>query len=59
MPIGPRGEKRPKNPNAAAVMVGKIATGRAQEQYVDGKPTPKDERESMIESETDDKKRSK
>ncbi len=36
MPIGPNGEKRPKNPNAAAVMVGKIATGRMEEQYVDG-----------------------
>lgn len=36
MPIGPNGEKRPKNPNAAAVMVGKIATGQMEEQYVDG-----------------------
>lgn len=35
MPIGPNGEKRPKNPNAAAVMIGKIATGRMEEQYVD------------------------
>ena len=36
MPIGPNGEKRPKNPNAAAVMVGRIATGRVKEEYVDG-----------------------
>ena len=50
MPVGPQGQKRPKNPNAAAVMVGKIATGRMEEQYVDGaggkgtKPVTKDER---------------
>ena len=33
MPTGPRGEKRPSNPNAAAVMVAKIATGEIKEQY--------------------------
>lgn len=43
MPIGPRGEKRPKNPNAAAVMVGRIATGRAQEEYEGEKPASKNE----------------
>ena len=36
MSTGPNGEKRPSNPNAAAVMVGRIATGRAKEEYVDG-----------------------
>ena len=34
MPIGPNGEKRPSNPNAAAIMVARIATGRAKEEYV-------------------------
>ena len=34
MPIGPKGEKRPSDPIAAAVMVGKIATGQLEE------PTP-------------------
>lgn len=56
MPVGPRGEKRPKNPNAAAVMVGKIATGRAQEEYVDGadrKPEPEDKQVAMRETKTD------
>ena len=37
MPVGPRGEKRPSNPNAASIMVARIATGRAEEEYVDGK----------------------
>lgn len=35
MPIGPRGEKRPSNPNAAAIMVAKIATGEIEEEYDD------------------------
>ena len=35
MPVGPQGQKRPKTPNAAAVMVGKIATGRSKEEYVE------------------------
>lgn len=43
MPVGPRGEKRPKNPNAAAHMVGMIATGRMEEQYVDGRPWTEEE----------------
>ena len=34
MPTGPRGEKRPADPIANAVLVGKIATGDAEEQYV-------------------------
>ena len=55
MPVGPRGEKRPKNPNAAAVMVGRIATGRAQEEHMEGKPVPKDEQARMMEIEADDK----
>ena len=35
MPVGPRGEKRPSNPNAMSTMVARIATGRAEEQYAD------------------------
>ena len=38
MPVGPRGEKRPSNPNAASTMVARIATGRAEEEYVNRKP---------------------
>ena len=38
MPVGPRGEKRPSNPNAASMMVARIATGRAEEEYVDKGP---------------------
>jgi hypothetical protein len=39
MPRGPKGEKRPADTNAAAVLVGKIATGEAD----DVKPTPESE----------------
>lgn len=35
MPIGPNGEKRPADPIASALMVGKIAVGLADEEYVD------------------------
>lgn len=35
MLIGPKGEKRPHNPNAAAIMVGRIATDRTEEEYAD------------------------
>ena len=38
MPVGPRGEKRPPNPNAASIMVARIATGRAKEECVDRRP---------------------
>ena len=38
MPVGPRGEKRPSNPNAMSTMVARIATGRVEEEYVDRKP---------------------
>ena len=55
MPIGPNGEKRPKNPNAAAVMVGKIATGRMEEQYVDGKPVTERQPETKTPTDTDPK----
>ena len=34
MPIGPKGEKRPADPIAQAVAIGKIATGEAEETYV-------------------------
>ena len=33
--IGPNGEKRPGNPIANAVHVANLATGEAEEQYVD------------------------
>jgi len=33
--IGPDGQKRPGNPIANAVHVAKLATGEAEEQYVD------------------------
>ncbi len=35
MPIGPNGEKRPADPIQAAVMVGRIATGEIEEEYVE------------------------
>ena len=35
MPRGPRGERRPGNPIACAVMVGKIATGEIKEDLPD------------------------
>ena len=35
MPIGPNGEKRPADAIAQAVMIGRIATGEAEEEYVD------------------------
>ncbi len=38
MPIGPRGEKRPSNPNAMSMMVARIATGRAEEEYANRRP---------------------
>ncbi len=38
MPVGPRGEKRPQSPVASMAMAMKIATGQAEEQYVDGRP---------------------
>lgn len=34
MPIGPNGEKRPAGAIAQAVMIGRIATGEAEEEYV-------------------------
>ena len=38
MPIGPRGEKRPISPVQNAHRVFQIATGQAEEEYVDGRP---------------------
>ena len=35
MPTGPNGEKRPADPVANAVLMGKIITGEAEETYVD------------------------
>ena len=34
MPTGPKGEKRPADAVAQAVMIGRIATGDAEEQFV-------------------------
>jgi len=39
MPRGPKGEKRPADVNARAVMIAKIATGEIE----DGRPTPESE----------------
>ena len=39
MPRGPKGEKRPADTNAAAVLIGKIATGEVE----DVLPTPESE----------------
>jgi len=46
MTVGPNGEKRPNGVIANAVLVAKLATGEAQEEYVPGskgdkKPRPK------------------
>ena len=38
MPIGPRGEKRPVSVVQNAHRVFQIATGQAEEEYVDGRP---------------------
>ena len=35
MPTGPKGEKRPADAVAQAVMIGRIATGEAEEEYID------------------------
>ncbi len=40
MPTGPQGQKRPRDVNACAVMVMKIATGQIEEEY----ETPTDSR---------------
>jgi hypothetical protein len=39
MPRGPKGERRPADVNARAVMIGKIATGEID----DARPTPESE----------------
>ena len=39
MPRGPKGEKRPADTNAAAVMIGRIATGEIEDVH----PTPESE----------------
>ena len=33
--IGPHGEKRPSNPIAHGIHIGKLATGETEEQYID------------------------
>lgn len=43
MPIGPRGEKRPVSVVQNAHRVFQIATGQAEEEYVDGRPWTDDE----------------
>lgn len=42
MPRGPKGERRPADTNAAAVMIGRIATGEVE----DVPPTPESEGKS-------------
>ena len=43
MPIGPRGEKRPVSVVQNAHRVFQIATGQAEEEYIDGRPWTDDE----------------
>jgi len=42
MPTGPNGEKRPNSVTAAAVLVGKIATGEIEEKFTESVPSSKD-----------------
>ena len=35
MPVGPQGQKRPSDSNACSMLVCKIATGEAEEEFVD------------------------
>ena len=41
MPVGPKGEKRPRDVVANGVLVAKIAVGEADEQYADDAPRPR------------------
>ena len=59
MPVGPRGEKRPQSPVASMAMAMKIATGQAEEEYVDGRPWTDEEVMEMRMAETKPKKRKK
>lgn len=59
MPVGPRGEKRPQSPVASMAMAMKIATGQAEEQYVDGRPWTDEEVIARRVAETKPKKRKK
>lgn len=43
MPVGPRGEKRPVSVVQNAHRVFQIATGQAEEEYVDGVPSPQEQ----------------
>ena len=38
--IGPHGEKRPADPVASGVHVGRLITGEAEEEYVDASKQP-------------------
>ena len=40
MQIGPRGEKRPDDPIARAVMIAKISTGEIEEDYAEDEQAP-------------------
>ena len=44
MPTGPQGQKRPRDVNACAAMVVKIATGQIEEQYHLSPETPGESR---------------
>ena len=49
MTVGPKGEKRPVSTTSNAIHVMKIATGLAEEEYVDGRPWTDDEVMAMRE----------
>ena len=57
MTIGPNGEKRPTNPVAAGVHIARLATGEAEEEYVNperrasGRKGGKARAEAMTEAE--------
>ena len=53
MPKGPRGERRPVSPVSSMVRAMEVATGIAEEQYVDGKPRVPAETSSEDELEGD------
>ena len=59
MPIGPRGEKRPVSVVQNAVHVMKVATGIAEEEYVDGRPWTDEEVMAMRMADATPKKRKK
>ena len=59
MPVGPRGEKRPVSVVQNAHRVFQIATGQAEEEYVDGRPWTDEEVMAMRAVASEPKKRKK